>query len=152
MLHSDQQLIDNLWFSYIQLTKENLPSDNLRLDRLSPIALAYVGDAVYELYVRSQLLVPPKKIAEYHHQVVTQVKAEAQAYYLQILEPYLTTEEKDLVRRGRNAVTKKPRRISGKVYQQASSLETLIGYLYLTDGDRLKYLFTKIKIVSDDYG
>lgn len=152
MLNSNQQLIDYLWFQCIKLTNEKLPHRDLPLDRLSPLALAYVGDAVYELYVRSKLLIPPKRIAEYHHQVVTQVRAEAQAHYLEMLEPHLSANEKDIVRRGRNAVTKKPRRISRKIYQQASSLETLIGYLYLTDGDRLKYLFTKIKIIPDDHG
>lgn len=133
-------------------TNEALQISDLPLNQLSPIALAYIGDAVYELYVRSKLLMPPKKIVDYHNQVVTQVRAEAQAGYLKALEPYLTPEEKNILRRGRNAVTKKPRRISGKIYQQASSLETLIGYLYLTDSDRLYYLFTKINFTAEDHG
>lgn len=116
------------------------------------MALAYIGDAVYELYIRSLFLLPPKKIADYHHQVVTQVKAEAQAVHLQNLEAYLTDEEKEIVRRGRNAVKSKPRRLSASIYQQASSLETLIGYLYLSDRDRLQVLLTKLNFTPDVNG
>lgn len=152
MSDSDQQLINSLWYDCIKSTNEVLQISNLPLNQLSPIALAYIGDAVYELYVRSKLLIPPKKIADYHDRVVTQVRAEAQAGYLEALEPYLTPEEKDILRRGRNAVTKKPRRISGKIYQQASSFETLIGYLYLTNSDRLNFLFTKINFIAEDHG
>ncbi|WP_369792516.1 Mini-ribonuclease 3 [Xenococcus sp. PCC 7305] len=117
-----------------------------QLKRLSPVALAYIGDAVYELIVRAKLLLPPKRIADYHSQVVAQVRAEAQATHLQDLEPYLTPAEKEILRRGRNAVTNKPRRLSMKIYQQASSFETLIGYLYLEDSQRLQDLFTKLNL------
>lgn len=149
MPNSDRQPTNYLWLNCQKLTDEILQIDKLSVERLSPVALAYIGDAVYELYIRSQLLIPPKKIADYHTQVVTQVRAEAQAVYLQTLEPYLTFEEKEILRRGRNAVISKPRRLSPKIYQQASSLETLIGYLYLTNCDRLKDLLTKLNITAD---
>jgi ribonuclease III family protein len=123
--------------------------DKKYLERLSPVVLAYIGDAVYELYIRSKFLIPPRRISNYHEQVVTQVRAETQAAYLQRLEPELTFEEKEILRRGRNAVTNKPRRLSPKIYQQASSLETLIGYLYLTDCDRLQVLLNKLNIIAD---
>lgn len=125
---------------------------NLPLKQLSPVALAYIGDAVYELYIRSLFLLPPKRIADYHNRVVTQVRAEAQAVHLQHLEPYLTDDEKEIVRRGRNAVTSKPKRLSASIYQRASSLETLIGYLYLTDRDRLQDLLTKLNLTPDVNG
>lgn len=114
------------------------------IGQLNAASLAYLGDAVYELYVRSHYLLPPKKISDYHSQVVAQVRAETQATYLQILEPYLTDLEKDIVRRGRNCNTKCPRRLSPQVYQQATSFESLIGYLYLTDTHRLHQLFRYI--------
>ncbi|VEP15539.1 Mini-ribonuclease 3 [Hyella patelloides LEGE 07179] len=145
----NQKHTDSLWLRSKALTDEFLKVNNVPLEQLSPVALAYIGDAVYELYIRSKLLIPPKRIAEYHTQVVTQVRAETQATYLQNLEPYLTGEEKEILRRGRNAVTTKPKRLSAKIYQQASSLETLIGYLYLTNCDRLQDLLTKLKINSD---
>ena len=117
-----------------------------QLNRLSPVALAYIGDAVYELFVRTELLLPPKRIADYHAQVVAQVRAEAQAAHLQGLEPCLTSAEKDILRRGRNSVANKPRRLSLKIYQQASSFETLIGYLYFKDPQRLQDLLTKLNL------
>ncbi len=115
-----------------------------QIQQLSPAALAYIGDAVYELYVRSLYLFPPKQQQVYHQQVVHQVRAETQAHYLQILQPLLSEGELDIVRRGRNAATGKPRRLNRKIYQQASSLETLIGYLYLQDRQRLQQLFSQI--------
>ena len=116
------------------------------IDQLSPTALAYIGDAVYELYVRTRFLMPPKRMTDYHRQVVAQVKAESQAAHLEFLEPYLTVLEREIVRRGRNACGGKPRRISGEIYQKASSLETLIGYLHLSDPKRLSELLAKLRI------
>lgn len=114
--------------------------DAATIGRLSPAFLAYIGDAVYELYVRTAYLLPPRKIGDYHDQVVAQVRAESQAKALQKITPYLTEVEKDMVRRGRNAVTSCPRRLKPAIYQQATSLETLIGYLYLKDPNRLNEL------------
>lgn len=116
-----------------------------QIEQLSPVSLAYIGDAVYELYVRHCLLMPAKRIRDYHAQVVAQVKAESQAHVLQLLLPYLNEKEQEIVRRGRNAAISKPRRLSISIYQQASSLEALIGYLYLTDGERLQNLLTKLE-------
>lgn len=120
---------------------ENLPP----LEQISPAGLAYIGDAVYELYVRLYYLLPPKHIADYHQLVVAEVRAENQAQQLQALIPYLTESEQEIVKRGRNAATKPPRRLSAKVYQQATSLETLIGYLFLSDKDRLQSLLLSLE-------
>ncbi|MEM8637870.1 MAG: ribonuclease III domain-containing protein [Cyanobacteria bacterium P01_G01_bin.54] len=110
-------------------------------ERLTPNALAYIGDSVYELYMRLAYLLPPRRIADYHQQVVNQVRAEQQARYLALWQPHLTPQEQDWVRRGRNATTRRPPRLAAQVYQQASGFETLIGYLYLSDRARLQELF-----------
>jgi len=123
-----------------------IPLSSSSLKELSPVALAYIGDAVYELYVRYYYLYPPRRIADYHQLVVQQVRAETQAYHLQTLQPLLTETERDWIRRGRNSVNKSPRRLSLQTYQQATGLETLLGYLYITDTDRLQYLLTKIDV------
>lgn len=115
-----------------------LPPAQLR--RLSPSALAYIGDAVYELFIRRACLMPPKKAKAYHLQVVSHVRAEQQAQYLDLLKGYLTEAEAEIVRRGRNAVTNQSRRANGQAYQQATGLEALIGYLYLSDSSRLMEL------------
>jgi ribonuclease-3 family protein len=117
-----------------------LADRSAQVQQLSPAALAYLGDAVYELYVRSQYLLPPKRARVYHQQVVAQVRAEAQSSHLQLLLPQLTPPELEVLRRGRNAASGYPRRLDPEIYQQATSFETLIGYLYLTDPDRLQEL------------
>ncbi|HHP7230791.1 MAG TPA: Mini-ribonuclease 3 [Xenococcaceae cyanobacterium] len=137
------------WTNIEALTSKSATDDFCEIERLSPVSLAYIGDAVYELYVRHCLLVPPKRIADYHRQVVAHVRAESQANYLQILLPELNEAELTIVRRGRNAALSKPRRLPNAIYQQASSLETLIGYLYLTDRPRLQNLLTKIDFLDN---
>lgn len=118
--------------------------DLAEVQRLSPAALAYVGDAVYELYVRVHCLMPPKKIRAYHAQVVAQVRAESQAQQLRSLEPHLLPAELEILRRGRNAAARGPKRVNPAIYQQATGLEALLGYLYLTDPDRLAELLEKL--------
>jgi ribonuclease III family protein len=104
---------------------------------LSPAALAYLGDSVYELYIRTQYLLPPTRIRDYHQQVVSCVRAETQAAFVKTLMPHLSPEEIRIVKQGRNAATGHPKRLSLEIYRYATALETLIGYLYLTDTDRL---------------
>ena len=120
------------------------PVSAAQMQQLSPAALAYLGDAVYELYVRTQLLMPPKRLQTYHQDVVERVRAESQACCLRSLEPHLTPLETDLLRRGRNAAVKRPKRVEATIYQQATSFETLLGYLYLTDPCRLAQLLAKL--------
>ena len=115
-----------------------------QLQQLSPTALAYLGDAVYELYIRRYYLLPPQKAENYHRLVVAQVRAEKQAQMLHLLDPYLNNNELEIVRRGRNAATGRPKRVEPQIYRQATSLETLIGYLYLTDTERLSELLQKL--------
>ncbi|MCW6035454.1 ribonuclease III [Spirulina subsalsa FACHB-351] len=116
------------------------------VERLSPIALAYLGDAIYELYIRQYYLFPPRRIAQYHQLVVAQVRAERQATQLQLLLPQLTPEELTMVRRGRNATHRRPPRLAPEIYQQATSLETLVGYLYLTNPQRLHDLLVQLQL------
>lgn len=120
-----------------------MPSE---VQKISPSAWAYLGDAVYELYIRNYYLIPPKRSGYYHQLVVSQVRAESQAHQLHNLKPHLTDVELDILKRGRNAAFRKPKRLDPEVYQQATSLETLIGYLYLTDPQRLNQLLSYIEL------
>ncbi|MFQ4140256.1 Mini-ribonuclease 3 [Nodosilinea sp. PGN35] len=117
-----------------------------QVNALSPVALAYIGDAVYELFVRRSLLLPPKRIQAFHQQVVNQVRAEQQAHQVEQLLPLLTPAEQDLLRRGRNASSRGPRRVNSQVYQQSTAFEALIGYLYLTDPSRLATLLSTLDL------
>jgi ribonuclease III family protein len=130
--------------SWQQLNILGIPPD--RVPQLSPAALAYLGDAVYELFVRTNFLLPPKRAHVYHQQVVAQVRAEAQSSHLQLISPHLTTAELDVIRRGRNAASGRPRRLDPEVYQQATSFETLIGYLYITNPPRLWELLALLRL------
>ncbi len=117
-----------------------------QINSLSPVALAYIGDAVYELFVRGLFLLPPKRIQAFHQQVVNQVRAEQQAQQVQRLLPLLTEAEQDLLRRGRNASSRGPRRVDSQIYQQSTGFEALIGYLYLTDPARLMELLGSLDL------
>ncbi|MCC5656954.1 ribonuclease III [Nostoc sp. XA010] len=120
-----------------------------QVQQISPTALAYLGDAIYELYVRMFYLLPLQRTGIYHRLVVEQVRAETQALHLRSLIPHLTDTELEIVRRGRNAATGRPKRLNPEIYQQATSLETLIGYLYLTDYQRLTELLQMLHVEKE---
>ncbi len=124
------------------------PMNPAQIQQVSPAALAYIGDAVYELYIRTSYLLPPKTAYAYHQLVVAQVRAEAQALQLTSLTAYLTPIELEIVRRGRNAANRPPKRVDAEIYGRATSLETLIGYLYLTNFPRLSQLLQKLNLIE----
>lgn len=130
-----------------------LPARSLsvaQLKQLSPEALAYIGDAVYELYVRMRYLFPPRRLQTYHNQVVNQVRAETQARHLEVLKSFANATESDVIRRGRNAASSGSKRVNAQVYQQATSLEALIGYLYLSDPRRLSVLLAQLDFALEE--
>lgn len=137
---------EHIFEANLAAMKINEQKQQGHLGQLSLSSLAYLGDAVYELYVRTQFLLPPKRVSDYHDQVVATVRAESQAESLKLLEPYLTETEKDILRRGRNAASGCPRRLSPKIYQKATSLETLLGHLYLNDPVRLQELLKYLNL------
>ncbi len=100
----------------------------------SPLPLAYIGDAVYDLIIRTVLVERSNRAAnELHKKASTYVKAGTQAQMAVALEEYLTEEETEVYRRGRNAksyTTAKNATIAD--YRKATGLEALVGYLYLT--------------------
>lgn len=107
------------------------------VNQMSPLTWAYVGDCVYELYIRTKLVETTKlKPHELHIKSVKYVKAKAQAETLKKLETILTEEEKEIVRRGRNTQTHHiAKNASMQDYMYATAFEALIGYLYLTKQD-----------------
>ena len=117
-----------------------------QMSAITPTTLAYIGDAVFELYVRSRLLFPAKRTRDYHIEVVSHVKAEQQAHYVNVILPHLTEREKDILRRGRNATSGKQRRASAQHYQQATGFEALLGFLFLSDRTRLTTILSYLSI------
>lgn len=104
----------------------------------SPLTLAFLGDAVYEIMVRARLVsagdMPVKKL---HTNAVAKVKATFQAEVAKQAENILNEDEADILRRGRNASTATvPKGASTAQYHLATGLEALCGYLYLTGNDK----------------
>lgn len=104
------------------------------INLLSPLTWAYVGDCVYELYIRTKLVnktsLKPHKL---HIETIKYVKAKAQAETLKKIEDKLTDEEKEIVRRGRNTENHHlPKNSNVQEYMYATAFESLIGYLFLT--------------------
>lgn len=101
----------------------------------SPLALAYIGDGVFDLVIRSVVVGKGNTRAGQLHQRTSQiVKAHTQADMIAVLEPHLTEEESEIYRRGRNA--KSPTMAKNATmadYRHATGFEALMGYLYLTD-------------------
>ena len=111
--------------------------DEMDVNNMSPLIWAYVGDCVYELYVRSHLVNTTKqKPHQLHIKTIQYVKASAQAMILEKMQDTLTEEEKEIVRRGRNVQNHHlPKNADPQDYMYATAFEALIGYLYLTKKD-----------------
>ena len=101
---------------------------------LNPLQMAYVGDTIHDLYVRSMLLSRGMTVGAMHKQAVRMVSAFAQARMLEAIEPDLTEEEADVARRGRNSQAKHaaPKHADPADYAHATGLEALWGWLYLS--------------------
>jgi len=133
------------------IKKINVNADNRKMMH-SPAQLAYAGDAVYELLVRSYIINNHEySVNQMHKQAIKFVKAKAQAELVKKLNPILTEEEIRIIKRGRNAkVTSSPKNADLMDYRYATGFETLFGYLYLNnDFDRLMMLFNKIIEIID---
>lgn len=126
---------------------------NQNISMYSPAQLAYAGDAVYELLVRSYIInSQDTNVNKMHRLSVKFVKANAQAFLVKKLDCLLTEEEKRIVKRGRNAkVTSSPKNAELMDYRYATGFEALFGYLYLNNElDRLIELFNKsIEILNE---
>lgn len=124
-------------FFHLDLERDTLLS-------LSSLGLAHLGDSVFEVMVRSWLILQGKaKAKDLHRATVQYVAAPAQARLLQKILPLLSEEEADVFRRGRNTAPHSiPKAASRGDYQAATGLEALFGWLYLQGRtDRLNELF-----------
>ena len=108
--------------------------EELEVNQISPLVWAYIGDSVYEQYIRDYLVTNTKyKPHKLHIEATKFVKAAAQAKILELLENDLTEEEKDIVRRARNTKNHHlPKNSNVQEYMYATAFEGLIGYLHLS--------------------
>lgn len=121
-------------------------------NQLSPLALAFVGDAVYDLFVREKLVCQANRSAnKLHRCAVGSVSAAAQAKACEKILPMLSEKEETVFKRGRNAHTNHlPKNGNPRDYHYATAMETLFGYLYLSgELERLRELFAVINEEND---
>ena len=125
----------------------NIEKNEIEVNMMSPLTWAYVGDAVYELYIRTHLVnktnLKPHKL---HIEAIKYVKAQSQAQALKKIEVNLKEKEKEIVRRGRNTENHHvAKNASVQDYMYSTAFEALIGYLYLTNQEkRIKELVEMI--------
>ena len=136
-----EKSIENM--DFVESVKKHFSIKDVDANMYSPLVLAYIGDGVYEIIVRTVLVsranMPVNKL---HRASSNLVKASAQAYIYEAIGEELSEEEHNIMRRGRNAksyTTAKNATVSD--YRKATGLEALVGYLYLLGRyDRLNYL------------
>ncbi len=122
----------------------NAPIEKERAKQMNPVVLAFVGDAVYTLYVRRKLaLLHTSHTGELNRSAAEKVSAHGQSEKLEKILPLLSEEEAEIYRRGRNA--KKPTKSKNATvaeYVRSTGFEAVIGYLYLTGQEgRIEELF-----------
>ena len=113
---------------------------------MNALTLAYLGDAVYELWVRTHMLeLGHEKVKELHKQAVSYVRASTQAQILRALMPDLNEVEQHVVLRGRNAKGGHPKNVDVVTYRHATAFESLVGYWHLNrQNDRMQWAFNKV--------
>ena len=135
--------------------EESIKMDKIKLITMSPLVLAYLGDTVYESYIREHLIRQNinRKVNNLHKLAIQYSKAKAQATIIHELEDELTEEEMKIFKRGRKQKSHTaPKNADIIDYKYATGFEALIGYLYLSeDKERLEYIVKKgIEIIERD--
>ncbi len=126
---------------------EKLTDAKCDVNMLSPLNLAFVGDTVFDLFVRERLVCQANRpVSKLHNKAAGIVKASSQAKAAERIRDRLTEQEQGVIRRGRNAhVNHKAKNMSEADYHLATGLEALFGYLYLKgETDRLNEIFEMI--------
>jgi ribonuclease-3 family protein len=114
---------------------------------LEPRALAHLGDAVFHLFEREREIRSSSSAKQMHARA--RVKATLQSSLLEKVKPALIQEELEIVRRARNVKAPGPRKGGQAAYRRATAFEALLGYLYLTDRERLKAVLA-LTLDTDD--
>lgn len=123
--------------------REDIKKEDIMM--MHPLKLAFIGDAIYELIVRTHILSLNTNLKNLHKIKVNLVNAKAQTRLLTVIEPNLNEVELEIVRRGRNTKAKTiPKNQSVSDYRHATALEALLGYLFLSyKEDRIMELMKK---------
>ncbi len=132
--------MDNDFFSIHSTVSGAFAFENADKDptQLSPLVLAYIGDTVYDMYVRTYIIHTTDKTAHgMHMQATSMVRAQAQAEAFHKIEDMLDDDEMKIYKRGRNSkMNTIPKHAKLIDYKVATGFEALIGYLYLSGNDK----------------
>ena len=134
--------------------KETFELEYQDIRTYSPLTLAYIGDAIYELVIRTILVEKGNtQVNKLHNRASRLVKASSQSAMIEKLKPYLTEEEMGVFKRGRNAkAATMAKNATMSDYRRATGFEALMGYLYLTEQweRMLELMKTGIREVEQD--
>lgn len=127
------------------------PIDNRQAAMQNPLVLAFIGDGVFELFVRTLLMKEPKKVAKMHREAAGIVCAKGQAQIAEKISSLFNQEEEGVFRRGRNTNQKTmAKNATVSDYRNATGFEALMGYLYLSgQKERLQIYFSEIERIIE---
>ena len=140
--------ITNGFQDYIE---EVLDLKDVDLNTYSPLVLAYIGDCVFDLIIKSMMINKGNnKVHKLHEMTSTYVQASAQSFMMRAMQEHLTEKEHAVYRRGRNAKSVSPAKNQSITdYRRATGFEALLGYLYLNK--EYKRLVDLVKIGLDSF-
>ncbi|MDF1616678.1 Mini-ribonuclease 3 [Petrocella sp. FN5] len=124
----------NVVNDFLTFLEKELSLDEMKVHTYSPLALAYIGDSIYDLIIRTYIISKGSKaVGKMHKEASIYVNAKTQAKIYHTIKDTLTDEEMSVMKRGRNAKSgSKPKNTDLITYKHATGFETLIGYLYVT--------------------
>jgi len=120
------------------------------MQELSIRSYAYIGDAVYEVFIREKTILYTPKPDELHKVTSSLVNAQFHAGLLEKIQDFISEDEKEVVRRARNLSVTTSRRTNQTLHRLSTAFEALIGHLYLNNKPRLQELFTFIEPFIDE--
>ena len=137
------------WESYM---RREFEMKEVNIDSYSPLTLAYIGDSVYDLIIKSLVINEGnKQVKKLHQETSHMVQASAQSEMMRVIQGVLTEEEHAVYRRGRNAKSVSPARNQSLTdYRRATGFEALIGWLYLKSDWKIIIDLVKIGLIHLD--
>jgi len=123
----------SIGFEFVSYMNELFQMEEVDIREYSPLTLAYIGDCVYDLVIKSLVInAGNKQVNKLHQETSRLVQASTQSLMMRTMQEYLTEEEHAVYKRGRNAKSVSPAKNQSITdYRRATGFEALLGYLYL---------------------
>ncbi len=140
--------------SLLSLIRKETAGHQLDVKRMKPLALAYIGDTVFDLYIRSRIVLTKEEAPKLMHtEAVQYVKAASQAQMMKQIMDALTEEEMEAFKRGRNQKSLTvPKNASLIDYKWATGFEALLGYLYILGREERLYELMRLATTRFEEG